>query len=280
MLCTLKELLEEAQTEHWAVGSFTCPNMEIAMGTIRAAEAAEMPVVIQIAEGRLRHSPLDYLGPMLVQAAKAAKVRVCVHLDHGLTLEKVVEALSYGFTSVMYDGSRLSLEENIRNTNLVTRVARAYGASVEAELGAIGGKEATDDEEKIAYTNVKEAEEFVRRTDVDALAVAIGNAHGHYQGIPKLNFGRLEELNAAVRKPLVLHGGSGITDKDFRRCIRCGIRKINIATASLDAMVSHAEDYLRQEGAHDFYHLNEHMTNGVYENALNCIRVFGNREEL
>lgn len=276
MLCTLEALMKEAQEENWAVGSFTCPNMEIAMGTVRAAEEANMPVIIQIAEGRLKHSPLHYLGPMMVQAAKQARVRICVHLDHGLTLEKIAEALSYGFSSVMYDGSRLPLEENIRNTNLATEIARAYGASIEAELGAVGGKEATEHEERVSYTDVKEAEIFVRETKIDALAVAIGNAHGHYAGVPNLNFERLKALHQIVDKPLVLHGGSGITDEGFLRCIRNGIRKINIATANLDAMVSGAKDYLKQGDAHDFYHLNERMREAVYNNAAHYIKVFAN----
>ena len=263
MLTTLRELLEQAQKEERGVGSFTCANMEMVMGTIRAAQ-----------EGRLRNTPLDYIGPLMVQAAKDAAVSICVHLDHGLTLEKIEEALSYGFTSIMMDGSRLPLSENIRVTNAAAEMARRYGASVEAELGSVGGAEATDEVEQIAYTEVKEAVRFAKEADIDALAVAIGNAHGHYTGTPKLNFERLKELQVAVLKPLVLHGGSGITDDDFRRCIANGIRKVNIATASLDALTEHAREYLSTEGSHNFYRLNDSMVEGVYQNVKHCIRVF------
>ena len=244
------------------------------MGTIRAAQEEKTPVILQIAEGRLRNTPLDYIGPLMVQAAKDAAVPICVHLDHGLTLEKIEEALSYGFTSIMMDGSRLPLSENIRVTNAAAEMARRYGASVEAELGSVGGAEATDEVEQIAYTEVKEAVRFAKEADIDALAVAIGNAHGHYTGTPKLNFARLKELQVAVPKPLVLHGGSGITDEDFRHCIVNGIRKVNIATASLDALTEHAREYLSTEGSHNFYRLNDSMVEGVYQNVKHCIRVF------
>ena len=274
MLTTLRELLEQAQKEERGVGSFTCANMEMVMGTIRAAQEEKTPVILQIAEGRLRNTPLDYIGPLMVQAAKDAAVPICVHLDHGLTLEKIEEALSYGFTSVMMDGSRLPLSENIRVTNAAAEMARRYGASVEAELGSVGGAEATDEVEQIAYTEVKEAVRFAKEADIDALAVAIGNAHGHYTGTPKRNFERLKELQVAVPKPLVLHGGSGITDEDFRRCIANGIRKVNIATASLDALTEHAREYLSTEGSHNFYRLNDSMVEGVYQNVKHCIRVF------
>lgn len=280
MIATLKELLEEAEKENRAVGSFTCANMEIAMGTIRAAQDCKTPIIVQIAEGRLKHTPLDMIGPLLVQAAKDATVKICVHLDHGLTIEKEREALSYGFTSVMFDGSRYDLDENIEKTNRASAVARDAGASVEAELGSIGGKEATDKTEKSIYTNVDEAVRFAAETDIDALAVAIGNAHGHYKGKPQLNFQRLEEIHEAVNLPLVLHGGSGISDDDFRKCINCGIRKINIATASLDAMTNGAKDYLSNTEDPNFYDLNDEMVKHVYENVKHCIFVFNNKESL
>lgn len=280
MIVTLKELLDIAQAENKAIGSFTCSNMEMVMGTIRAAEESRSPIIIQIAEGRLKHTPLNMIGPLMVQAAKDANVKIAVHLDHGLTAEKAREALGYGFTSIMFDGSRFSLKENMEKTNEVARLARAAGASVEAELGTIGGREATDHDEVSKYTDVEEARTFAAGADIDALAVAIGNAHGHYKGVPKLNFERLAELQKAVNVPLVLHGGSGISDEDFRRCIDLGIRKINIATASLDAAISFAGRYMETPGEHDYYHFNENMVQGVYENVMHCIKVFNNKEAL
>ncbi|MEE1162849.1 MAG: class II fructose-bisphosphate aldolase, partial [Lachnospiraceae bacterium] len=224
--------------------------------------------------------PLDMIGPLMVQAARDAKVKIAVHLDHGLTAGKAQEALGYGFTSIMFDGSHYSLQENIDKTNEVAVLARAAGASVEAELGTIGGKEATERDEVSKYTDVEEARTFAANADIDALAVAIGNAHGHYKGIPKLNFERLTELKEAVNLPLVLHGGSGISDEDFRKAITLGVRKINIATASMDAAITCAGAYMAQEGEHDYYGFNEAMVQGVYENVKHCIKVFNNKEPL
>ncbi|MDO5486281.1 MAG: class II aldolase [Sarcina sp.] len=280
MIVTLKELLEIAKAENKAIGSFTCPNMEIVMGTIRAAEESQSPIIIQIAEGRLKHTPLNMIGPLMVQAAKDASVKIAVHLDHGLTIGKAREALGYGFTSVMFDGSHYSLQENIDKTNEIAKLARQTGASVEAELGTIGGKEATERDEVSKYTDVGEAKMFAENADIDALAVAIGNAHGHYKGKPELNFERLAELQKAVNVPLVLHGGSGISDEDFRRCIDLGVRKINIATASMDAAITFAGRYMAEPGEHDYYHFNENMVQGVYENVKHCIKVFNNKEPL
>ncbi len=280
MIVTLKELLEIAKAENKAVGSFTCPNMEIVMGTIRAAEESQSPIIIQIAEGRLKHTPLNMIGPLMVQAAKDASVKIAVHLDHGLTIGKAREALGYGFTSVMFDGSHYSLQENIDKTNEIAKLARQTGASVEAELGTIGGKEATERDEVSKYTDVGEAKMFAENADIDALAVAIGNAHGHYKGKPELNFERLAELQKAVNVPLVLHGGSGISDEDFRHCIDLGVRKINIATASMDAAITFAGRYMAEPGEHDYYHFNENMVQGVYENVKHCIKVFNNKEPL
>lgn len=280
MIVTLKELLEIAKAENKAIGSFTCPNMEIVMGTIRAAEESQSPIIIQIAEGRLKHTPLNMIGPLMVQAAKDASVKIAVHLDHGLTIGKAREALGYGFTSVMFDGSHYSLQENIDKTNEIAKLARQTGASVEAELGTIGGKEATERDEVSKYTDVGEAKMFAENADIDALAVAIGNAHGHYKGNPELNFERLAELQKAVNVPLVLHGGSGISDEDFRHCIDLGVRKINIATASMDAAITFAGRYMAEPGEHDYYHFNENMVQGVYENVKHCIKVFNNKEPL
>ena len=280
MLCCMKELLQAAEEGNYAVGSFTVPNMECLMGTLRAAEEADTPVIIQIAEGRLKHSPLPMIGSMMVQAAKESLIKVAVHFDHGLTAEMITKAMDLGFTSVMYDGSRDSFRENIEKTNRISRIAREKGVALEAELGSIGGKEATDKAEKSICTDLAEAIEFAASADIDAFAIAIGNAHGHYKGKPQLNFKRLQEINEAVSIPLVLHGGSGISDEEFRRCIDNGIRKINIATASMDAMIECAKSYMDQEGAHNYYGFNEAMVQGVYENVKHLIKVFNNKEPL
>ena len=188
MLATMRELLEEAEQNQNAVGAFTAPNMEIAAGIVRAAEESGTSVILMIAEGRMAHSPLHLIGPMLVEAARRSSVRICVHLDHGLTLDMAERALSYGFTSIMFDGSRYDLEENIRLTNEAAKLARACGAYVEAELGTIGGREATDRDEDILCTDVDQIREFAQRVDVDAIAPAIGNAPRALQRRPASAF--------------------------------------------------------------------------------------------
>lgn len=280
MICKMKELLQYAEMNHKAVGAFNVSNMEMIMGAVKAAEESNTPIILQIAEARLNNSPLAYIGPMMVQAAREAKVKVAVHLDHGTTLDTLKEALSFGFTSVMFDGSKYPLEENIKRTNQVIEIARKYNATIEAELGVVGGKEGGNLEHKVKYTNSEEAKKFVQDTGVDALAVAIGNVHGHYVGKPQLNFDILKEIDNKVNTPLVLHGGSGISAVEFRKCIDFGVMKINIGTASFDALTESAEKYLKTEGQHNYFSLNEKMVEGVYENVLKCIYIFNNKEVL
>ena len=205
---------------------------------------------------------------------------VAVHLDHGLTLETVRKALDLGFTSVMFDSSLYPFAENIARTKQVVELVGRYGATAEAELGLVGGSEDGKEGHGIRCTDPAEAETFCRETGVDALAVAIGNAHGNYLAAPQLAFGRLEEIRKRVDIPLVLHGGSGITDEDFRKAISLGIVKVNIATASFDRLTSWAEEYLRGEEPHNYFALNEAMVRGTYENVRHHMEVFNCRTPL
>ena len=233
-LVTMKKLLEQAVKENRGVGAFSVGNMEMVKGALQAAEELDTPIILQIAEVRLPHSPLALMGPMMVQAAKEAKVDVAVHLDHGLTMETVKKALELGFTSVMYDSSTYPFEENMARTREVAGLAKKYGATVEAELGLVGGSEDGSCDHGIRCTDPEDAKVFCENTGIDALAVAIGNAHGNYPVAPTLAFDVLEEIDRKTEIPLVLHGGSGITDEDFRRAISLGIVKVNIATASFN----------------------------------------------
>lgn len=273
-LVTLKDLLLRAEEEKKAVGAFSVGNMEMVMGAVRAAEDAGEPIILQIAEKRLKNSPLPLMAPMMVSAAKNAKVDIAVHLDHGLTLECIDEALAYGFTSVMLDASLLPFEENIAMTQNVVEKARAFGASVEAELGVVGGNEGDTAEHKILCTDPGSAKIFTEKTGVDALAVAIGNAHGNYPVLPELRFDILEEIDKTVETPLVLHGGTGITDEMFRRAVSLGIRKINIATASFDRLAKYAKAYTDTADPPDYFTLSAEMARGVYDNVLRHINVF------
>lgn len=273
-LVTMKTLLERTENHHRGIGAFSVGNMEMVKRAVQAAEELKTPIILQIAEVRLKHSPLALMGPLMVQAAKEAEVDIAVHLDHGLTMETVEKALELGFTSVMFDSSTYPLEENIERTRRVVELAKKYGATVEAELGLVGGSEDGSENHGIRCTNPDDAKLFCERTGIDALAVAIGNAHGNYPVAPKLAFDVLEEIHEKTEIPLVLNGGSGITDADFQKAIALGIVKVNIATASFGCLTRRAEEYLKSEGEHNYFALNEAMVKGTYENVKHHIEVF------
>ena len=275
MLVNMKNLLSDAQKRNYAVGSFSVANMEMVLGVIKAAEETRSPIILQIAEVRLNHSPLALIGPLMVAAAEEADVPVAVHLDHGKTLCCIEQALDIGFTSVMFDGSHLPVEENIAVTKEVALLAREYGAAVEAEIGCVGGSEDGSEDIAINCTSPEQAHEFSEKTGVDALAVAIGNAHGNYKQAPKLRFDILEETAALVKAPLVLHGGTGILPDDFRKCIKLGISKINIATATFDSVEQSARAAYDANSIKGYYDLQTAEVEGAYRNALRHIEIFG-----
>lgn len=272
-LVTLKNLINKVDKRGVAVGAFSVGNMEMVLGAIRAAEELNTPIILQIAEVRLNTSPLNIIGPIMVAAAENSKVDICVHFDHGLNYETVLEALDLGFTSVMLDGSLLSYEDNIALTKKVAEIAKEYGASVEAELGVVGGNEGGGKGHKIQCTDPSLAEDFCKRTGIDALAVAIGNAHGNYPVAPELRLDVLKEIDINCTTPLVLHGGTGITPEAFQDCIRNGVRKINIATASFDA-VAKASKLATEVDKPNYFTLSQAMADAVYENVKKHIRIF------
>ncbi len=244
-LCNMRDLLNDARRGGYAVGSFSVANLECVMGVIAAAEETRSPVILQCAEPRLKHTPLALLGPMMVAAAKAAKAPVAVHLDHGATLPCLEEALGFGFTSVMIDGSALPIGENIALAERVVALARERGASVEAEVGRVGrGEDGSDS--PLEAASIADCLRM-DKTGVDALAVGIGNAHGLYAATPELRYDILEQLQGQVGAHLVLHGGTGLTDGQFRTLIRLGMRKINIATDIFRAaaLAERTEDVFR-----------------------------------
>ena len=273
----MKPLLEAAEQENRAVGAFSVGNMEMVMGAVKAAEETNTPIILQIAEKRLNNSPLALMAPMMISAAKQAKVDIAVHLDHGLTVDCVKAALDYGFSSVMMDCSLLPLAGNIEKTKEVVAMAAQTGATVEAELGVVGGNEGDTAEHKILCTDPAVAKAFIEATGIDALAVAIGNAHGNYPVLPELRFDILEQIDRVTDVPLVLHGGTGITDDMFRRAISLGIRKINIATASFDALAKAAKTCCESAPSPDYFALSAACAEAVYENVKRHIRVFNNR---
>ncbi|MGI6721896.1 MAG: class II fructose-bisphosphate aldolase [Anaerovoracaceae bacterium] len=273
-LVTMKKLLDNAMEIGGAVGAFSVGNMEMIKGAVRAAEEMRTDIILQIAEVMLKYSPLDLMGPMMIQAAKDSKVNIAVHLNHGHSMRTLKKALDIGFTSVMYDGSTMPFRGNIQRTKEVVSLASGYGATVEAELGLVGGSEDGSEDNGIKCTDPMDAMQFIKRTGVDALAVAIGNVHGDYQEAPNLEFGVLSEICEKTGAPLVLHGGSGISDEDFQEAIRRGIRKVNIATASYKALTDKVAEYMESRGKHNYFGLNRAMEQGVYENVKRHIRVF------
>ena len=274
-LVNMKPLLEKAKKEGYAVGSFSVANMEMVLGVLKAVEETKSPAIIQIAEVRLNHSPLELIGPLMVAAAKNSPMPVAVHFDHGKTTEKIKQALDIGFTSVMFDGSHLPFEENSAVTASVKQLAAGYGADCEGEIGCVGGSEDGSENIAINCTSPEQAHEFSEKTGVDALAVAIGNAHGNYKQAPKLRFDILEETAALVKAPLVLHGGTGILPDDFRKCIKLGISKINIATATFDSVEQSARVAYDANSIKGYYDLQTAEVEGAYRNALRHIEIFG-----
>ena len=228
MLVSLNEVLSDAQKGRYAVGLFNTTDTDMLEAVLEAAEKKRAPVIIGTAEILLPYGELKLISPSIIAAAKRASVPVVVHYDHGLTFERCMEALHMGFSSIMFDGSVKPYEQNIEETREIVRIAHAFGASVEGEIGHVGNADEETGESR--YTTVEEARQYLADTGVDALAIAIGTAHGAYKTAPRLSFERLREIRGAVDAPLVLHGGSGLTDDDFRRAIAEGISKVNIFT--------------------------------------------------
>lgn len=274
MLVNMKDLLLDAQKRNYAVGSFSVANMEMVLGVIKAAEETRSPIILQIAEVRLNHSPLALIGPLMVAAAEEADVPVAVHLDHGKTPCCIGQALEIGFSSVMFDGSHLPVEENIEITKGIVEIAKEYGAAVEAEIGCVGGSEDGSEDIAINCTSPEQAKRFAEETGVDALAIAIGNAHGNYKEEPKLRFDILERVHELVSIPLVLHGGTGISEKDFIRCHQNGIKKINIATATFDSVERSVRESYQNGKINGYYDLHQAEIEGAYQNAKKHMEIF------
>ncbi|MBT9258558.1 MAG: class II fructose-1,6-bisphosphate aldolase [Clostridiales bacterium] len=242
------ELLRRAYEEGYAVGSFNINNMEILQAILQAAEEEKSPVMIQTSQGAIKYAGAAYLAAMVKAGAEQVSVPVALHLDHGDDWKVALQCLRYGWTSLMYDGSHLPLEENIRETRRVVEMAHAVGVSVEGELGRISGVEeqVAVSEREAFFTDPEEAEIFVRETGVDYLAVSIGTAHGLYKGKPDLDFPRLEEIQRRVKIPIVLHGGSGVPEDQIKKAISLGVAKINIDTELRQAFLKTMREKLEE----------------------------------
>ena len=249
MLVNLDYVLKDAQKNGYAVGLFNTIDTDMLEAVISVAEELRSPVIIGTAEILLPYGELKLIAPSLIDYAKRASVPVVVHYDHGLTEERCIEAMDLGFTSIMFDGSTGDINDNIARTKKMVELAHKKGVTVEGEIGHVGEADNNDGAVTDMYTTPKEALDFIAKTGVDALAVAIGTAHGAYKSTPKLDIDRLKQIKNQVDVPLVLHGGSGLSDDDFKNTIANGIAKINIFTdmclAGLDAMRNADGNYLQ-----------------------------------
>ncbi|BCZ27651.1 fructose-bisphosphate aldolase [Claveliimonas bilis] len=277
MLVTLREVLKDAKEKKYGVGLFNTVNLEMTKGVIQAAEELSSPVIIGTAEVLLPYAELEELAYFMVPMAKKASVPVVLHFDHGVTEQRIMEALKLGYTSVMYDCSTDTYENNVKRVADMVKTAETFGASVEAELGHVGANEGnlgkTDAEDDSIYTQPEQAKDFAKRTNVDALAVAIGTAHGAYKEKPRLDIGRLAEISRTIETPLVLHGGSGLSDDDFRNCVANGITKINIFT-DINCIAAKAAYENYREGLGQT-NIQNQVIEAVKQETMKKMKVFG-----
>lgn len=283
MLVNLKEILEIAERDKTAVGMFNATGFDSLQAVIGAAEELNRPVIIAHAEVHNVYNDISFVGPAMLAAAKNAKVPVCVHLDHGTSLDMIYRALRIGFTSVMIDASALPYEENLALTKSVTQVAHAMGVSVEAELGRLatgeaGGKQVDAPvRAEDFYTRPEEAKAFCAETGVDALAIAFGTAHGFYTAQPKLDFSVVKNVAAATGLPLVMHGGSGVDEEGFRRAIENGIRKINYYSYMSKAGYEAAAEQIARGNSKYLHDVEYAAMSAMKEDVKKAIRIFSAR---
>ena len=273
-LTTLKPLLEDATKKGYAIGAFNVVNIEMIRGVIKAAEHLNSPVILQLAEVHIPFAPIEYMAPVMIEAAHRAKIPVSVHFDHGTSFESIALAIKHGFTSVMFDGASHTLEDNIKLTKEVVKLGKAFGVTVEAELGQVGGAECGNKNIDAHLTDIEEAKAFTSKTLVDALAVSIGNLHGQYVEEPKLRFDTLKKLRECTTTPLVLHGGSGISPIDFKRCIHHGIHKINIGTALLLSSSKKIKIFCDAHSTPAYFSIMDLVIEGTYEAVKEHLQIF------
>ena len=286
MLVTLKELLDQAKIEHKAVGAFNGTTLEAIRGIIQAAEELNCPVILQHAQSHDDIIDLEEIGPIMKYYAERAKVPVALHLDHGSSFERCVQALRLGFTSVMYDASAKSFEENAEETKEIVKIAHAVGASVEAELGHIftsevvhgegGSADSKDDYDDLddIYTDPEVAKKFVELTGVDCLAVAFGTTHGVYLTEPKLDLPRVARIREAANVPLVMHGGSGVSDEDYAVAIENGICKVNYYTYMNVAGGKASKEFWKDDETTFYDSMAIKATEAIKEDVKRAIKVF------
>ena len=278
MLVSMKAILEDANTNYYGVMAMNSINIEMARAGIMAAEEEHSPIIIQFGPGQMKnHAHMEEMLPVVEELAKRVHVPVALNLDHGSDFYVIVDCINAGFTNVMFDGSSLPYEENVKRTAIVSALAHGMGCSVEGELGHVGQAADADDDNLDLYTNPDQALDFVTRTGVDALAVAIGTAHGAYPKgkIPKLDFERLHLLKDTLKMPLVLHGGSGSGEENLKKAVAGGINKINVCTDAWQAAKDATLSALRVDPEMDYMHLCMAAEAGIKEFVKDYMKVIG-----
>lgn len=273
MIVSLKSVLDLAESKKIAIGAFNVTSMEGIEAVLQAAEELNQPVILQFAPVHEQYIKLEILGPVMVLMAEKANIPVCVHLDHCDDFNMIRDALEMGFSSVMYDGSMLPFNENMANTKLVVELAGKYDASVEAEIGSINSEDGSAGD--TCYTNPDEAEVFVKNTNIDALACSFGTVHGLYRAEPKLDFERISNIREKTGVPVVMHGGSGVSEKDFRMCIDRGVRKINYYTYCSKAGGEYVkEQCMKTDGPVFFHDVSCWAREAMKKDIKNAIEIF------
>lgn len=270
MLVNLNDVLFDAQKNHYAVGLFNTTDTDAIEAAITAAEEMKSPIILGTAEVLLPYGDLKLIAPTMVSLAKSASVPVAVHYDHGLTFERCMEAIKLGFSSIMFDGSAGDEQENLKATREIVKIAHAMGVTVEGEIGHVGEAINGDEGASDMYTTPQDAVNFIEATGVDALAIAIGTAHGVYKSTPKLDIERLKQIRKATDTPLVLHGGSGLPEDDLKATIREGIAKLNIFT---DLYIAGLK--VINQGGTDYHEVRTRKVEAIKQVVRDKITLFG-----
>ncbi|NWN98575.1 MAG: class II fructose-bisphosphate aldolase, partial [Bacillus sp. (in: Bacteria)] len=278
MLVTLKEILEIAEKRNCGVAAINTPTFESLVAAIRVAEKNNAPIIIQHAQSHEYINQIEMIGPAMVVLAENASIPVCAHVDHGESIEYLEKGLKIGFTSIMYDGSRLTYEENVKNTRKAVELAHKFGASVEGELGIMTGNElgedSPDDNEESYYTDPQLAHKFVKETNIDALAASFGTVHGFYKRQPKLDYELIKEIAELTKLPLVMHGGSGLSPEEYKLSIKNGIRKINYYTYGAKAGADAAKDFIKNNKAVLFSEISRSAQDAMEKDFQQIIDIF------
>ena len=276
MLVNLKEILKYAEDNKCAIGMFNATGLDSIKAIIEAAEELNTPVIIAHAEVHNIYNDISLIGPIMLDVAKRAKVKVCVHLDHGTSLEMIKKAIEIGFTSIMIDASSLEFEDNIKLTKKVVSMCHPLNISVEGEIGRIKSLDDTSDNEYY-YTKASEAEIFVKETGVDALAIAFGTQHGFYKEKPELKIDVIKNVKKVVNIPLVMHGGSGLSEEQFKKCIDAGIRKINYYSYMSKAGYDAAKKVIESNKTNYMHDVEYASYKAMKEDLIKTIKIFNNK---